>query len=38
VAYTRFAHDAGLALARWPNVHAWVRRIEDDLNIEHAGE
>jgi glutathione S-transferase len=38
VAYTRFAHDAGLDLAQWPNVQAWVRRIEDDLKIEHAGE
>jgi glutathione S-transferase len=38
VAYTRFAHDAGLDLGHWPNVEAWVRRIEDDLNIEHAGD
>jgi glutathione S-transferase len=37
VAYTRFAHDAALDLARWPHVQGWVRRIEDDLNIEHAG-
>jgi len=37
VAYTRFAHDAKLDLARWPAVKAWVRRIENDLNIEHAG-
>ena len=38
VAYTRFAHDAGLNLGRWPHVRAWVRRIEDELKIEHAGE
>ena len=36
VAYTRFAHEAGIDLARWPHVQGWVRRIEDDLNIEHA--
>jgi glutathione S-transferase len=35
VAYTRFAHQAGLDLATVPNVAAWVRRIEDDLKIEH---
>jgi glutathione S-transferase len=38
VAYTRFAHQAELDLRRWPQVHAWVRRVENDLNIEHAGE
>jgi len=36
VAYTRFAHQAGLDLAQYPQVAAWVRRIENDLNIEHA--
>jgi glutathione S-transferase len=36
VAYTRLSHDAGMELQRWPNVLAWVRRIEDDLKIEHA--
>jgi glutathione S-transferase len=36
VAYTRFAHQAGLDLAQYPNVRAWVGRIENDLNIEHA--
>ena len=35
VAYTRFAHQAGLELAQYPRVQAWVRRIEDDLEIEH---
>jgi glutathione S-transferase len=37
VAYTRFAHDAGLELAHWPAVKAWVRRVETDLQIDHAG-
>jgi glutathione S-transferase len=36
VAYTRFAHEADLDLKRWPAVLAWVRRVEDDLKIEHA--
>lgn len=36
VAYTRFSHEAGLDLAHHPHVRDWVRRIEDDLNIEHA--
>ena len=36
VAYTRFAHEAGLDLANWPQVKDWVRRIESDLEIEHA--
>jgi glutathione S-transferase len=33
VAYTRFGHQGGFVLP--PNVAAWVRRVEDDLNIEH---
>ena len=36
VAYTRFSHEAGIDLAQYPNVQAWVRRVETDLNIEHA--
>jgi glutathione S-transferase len=36
VAYTRFAHQAGLELAQYPQVAGWVRRIEHDLKIEHA--
>ncbi len=36
VAYTRFSHQAGIDLGQYPNVHAWVRRIEDELTIEHA--
>ena len=33
VAYTRFAHQAGLDLAQYPQVAAWMRRVETDLNI-----
>jgi glutathione S-transferase len=33
VAYTRFAHQADLSLPG--HVAAWVRRIEDDLEIDH---
>ena len=36
VAYTRFSHEAGLDLRRWPQVRAWVQRIERDLGLEHA--
>ncbi len=36
VAYTRFAHQAGLDLAHYPRVAAWVRRTETELKIEHA--
>ena len=36
VAYTRFAHEAGFDLARWPAVLAWVRRIEKELGVGHA--
>jgi glutathione S-transferase len=35
VAYTRFAHQAGLDLSTTPHVQAWVRRIENDLHLEH---
>ena len=35
VAYTRFAHQAGLDLAQFPQVKVWVHRIETDLGIEH---
>jgi glutathione S-transferase len=35
VAYTRFAHQAGLDLAQYPRVAAWVSRVEGDLGIEH---
>ena len=36
VAYTRFSHQAGIDLAQYSHVAAWVRRIETDLKIEHA--
>jgi glutathione S-transferase len=36
VAYTRFAHQAGLDLTQYPQVQRWVRRIEHYLSIEHA--
>ena len=35
VAYTRFAHQAGLDLSEHPNVQAWVHRVEHDLHLEH---
>jgi glutathione S-transferase len=36
VAYTRFSHQADIDLTRYPDVLAWVRRIEDDLGIGSA--
>ncbi len=36
VAYTRFAHEAGLDLVKWPQVRAWVIRIECDLGLKTA--
>ena len=36
VAYTRFAHEAGLDLKSWPRVRAWVQRIEQDLGLKTA--
>jgi glutathione S-transferase len=33
VAYTRFAGDGGFALADYPAVDAWVRRVEIELPI-----
>jgi glutathione S-transferase len=35
VAYTRFAHQADIDLAAYPNVRLWVYRVEDDLRLEH---
>jgi glutathione S-transferase len=35
VAYTRFALQADIDLTRFANVAGWVRRIEDELKIEH---
>jgi glutathione S-transferase len=36
VAYTRWAHEGGFDLARYPHVQAWVRRVEEDLGLDHA--
>lgn len=36
VAYTRFGHEAGFDLAQWPQVRAWVARIEQDLGLSSA--
>ena len=33
VAYTRWAHEGGFDLEPYPNVRAWVGRVEQDLNI-----
>jgi glutathione S-transferase len=35
VAYTRFSHQADIDLKHYSNAAAWVRRVEDDLKIEH---
>jgi len=35
VAYTRFAHQAGIDLSAYPHVRLWVCRIEDELGLEH---
>ena len=35
VAYTRFSHQADIDLKHYSNVAAWVRRVEDELKIEH---
>ena len=35
VAYTRFSHQADIDLSHYPDVAAWVRRVEDDLKLEH---
>ncbi|HEY2837497.1 MAG TPA: glutathione S-transferase family protein [Rhizomicrobium sp.] len=37
VAYTRWAHEGGFDLTRYPKVQDWIRRVEDDLGLEHAG-
>lgn len=35
VAYTRFSHQADIDLKDYPAVGSWVRRVEDQLKIEH---
>ena len=37
VAYTRFAPQAGLDLAPYPHVSAWIGRVEHDLKLERIG-
>src|SRR5215469_14662346 len=36
VAYTRYAHEAGLDLRKWPSVREWVFRIESNLGLAPA--
>jgi glutathione S-transferase len=36
VAYTRWAGEGGFDLARTPYVQDWIRRVENDLGLEHA--
>ncbi|HEY1720173.1 MAG TPA: glutathione S-transferase family protein [Magnetospirillaceae bacterium] len=33
VAYTRMAHEGGYELGQWPEVSAWVKRVETGLKI-----
>lgn len=35
VAYTRFAHEAGIDLGAYSSVKTWVDRVETDLHLEH---
>ena len=36
VAYTRWAHEGGFDLDRFGQVRDWVRRVETDLDLDHA--
>ncbi len=36
VAYTRFSHQAGLDLAAYPHIRAWIGRVEGELKLEPA--
>lgn len=38
VAYTRLAHEGGFDLSEFPNVRAWVHRVERELGLEPAQE
>ncbi len=38
VAYTRWAHEGGYDLARFPATAAWVKRVESDLDAERVLE
>ena len=33
LAYTRFAHEGGFDLSKFPAVRAWVGRVEQDLGL-----
>lgn len=37
VAYTRWAHEGGFDLGRYPRLREWITRVEKDLGLEHAG-
>ena len=36
VAYTRWAHEGGFDMGKYPHVRDWVRRVETDLALDHA--
>lgn len=36
VAHTRWAHEGGFDMEAHPQVKNWVRRVEEDLRIDHA--
>lgn len=36
VAYTRLAHEGGFDLGRFGQVRHWIRRVETDLELDHA--
>ena len=38
VAYTRTAEEGGFELSRFPNIRAWIARVESRLGIEPIGE
>ncbi len=38
VAYTRVAHEGGFDLSGFPNVRAWVARVEGDLSLKPAAQ
>ncbi len=38
VAYTRWAHEGGFDLEKFPSVLGWVHRVERDLNLTSARE
>ncbi len=38
VAYTRVAHEGGFDLAEFPNVRAWIARVEREIGADHIEE